>query len=275
MTYTGSVFDMHVHSAPCLFDRLADDRSIHTLYRDAGFAGAVFKGHFESTVGRARAVGTAETRIYGGVVLNASVGGLQARVVDDAVRLGARIVWMPTIDSAEHSHRRLPVPAGRRRQRLAIPPADWTTEREVRQILRIAAEAQVVVATGHLSKAESAWLVEQGRAIGAPPVILTHPTYAVPAMTTSEVIELCSRGAIAEVTAYQVRHGDSPEELAMLARQLGPEFCVLTSDGGQPATPPPPAELMWLVEVLVDQGLDRSAALAMAGETPMRLLAIA
>jgi len=268
------VFDLHVHSAPCLFDRLADDRSTHTLYRDAGFAGAVFKGHFESTVGRARAVSSAETPIYGGVVLNASVGGIQARVVDDAVRLGARVVWMPTIDSAEHSRRQLPVPAGRRQLRLAIPPADWTTEREVQQILLIAAEAQVVVATGHLSKAESAWLVEQARSIGAPPVILTHPTYAVPSMTTSEVIELCSRGAIAEITAYQVSHGGSPEELAMLACRLGPELCVLSSDGGQPGAPPPPAQLLWLVELLVNHGLNRSAALAMAGETPMRLLGI-
>src|SRR5689334_21504724 len=119
---------MHVHSAPCHFDRLTDDRALHALYRDAGFAGAVLKGHFESTVGRARAVASSETAIYGGVVLNASVGGLQAHVVDDAVRLGARIVWMPTIDSAAHSLRRLPVPTGRRQQRLAIPPADWTTE---------------------------------------------------------------------------------------------------------------------------------------------------
>jgi len=118
-------------------------------------------------------------------------------------------------------------------------------------------------------------LVEQARSMGAPPVMLTHPTYTLPAMTTSEVIELCGRGAVAEITAYQIRHGGSPEELAMLARRLGPTLCVLSSDGGQPDAPPPPEQLVWLVEVLVDQGLDRSVALTMAGETPMRLLGIA
>jgi hypothetical protein len=238
------------------------------MYVQAGFEGAVLKGHFESTVGRARSVSTSATRMYGGIVLNSSVGGVKVDVVDDAVRLGAKIIWMPTIDSWYHSEVGLSIPGKRTARRLAIPPIDWAMEGEALAILSLASEAGIVIATGHLSPPECSWLVTHATS----PVLLTHPLYRAPGMSAGDVESLCSEGAVAEITAFQLLHGASPGALAALARKLGPESCVLTSDGGQPGSPSPPELLRLLVDSLIAGGLDEDHAREMTTTTPRRLI---
>ena len=267
------MFDLHVHSAPCVLPRLADDRTTTGWYDDAGFSGCVLKGHYEPTAGRAAAAGKdRRVAVYGGVVLNQPVGGLNPAAVEVAIALGARVVWMPTLDARAHRDSALPLPPVAARAALAVPPADGASEEAARAIVRLVAEADAVLATGHLSAAECAWLVEAAREEGVRRVVLTHPTFVVPAMTAAEVLALCELGAVAEITAYQLLHGADAGALAALAGELGPERCVLSSDAGQPDSPPPPEALAFLVERLVAAGLDAPAAEAMASETPERLV---
>lgn len=51
------VFDLHVHSYPSLFPRLADDLDLASAYQSAGFDGFALKGHYESTASRAYLLG--------------------------------------------------------------------------------------------------------------------------------------------------------------------------------------------------------------------------
>ena len=43
-----------------------------------------------------------EVRVLGALTLNASVGGMNPLAVEIAAREGARILWMPTVDAANH-----------------------------------------------------------------------------------------------------------------------------------------------------------------------------
>ncbi|HEX5815756.1 MAG TPA: DUF6282 family protein, partial [Methylomirabilota bacterium] len=97
-------WDLHVHSSPDLFPRIADDVQMVTDAAAKGFAGVVMKNHFEGTASRAQLAGRAVSgiRVHGGLVLNRYVGGINPRAVEVALRMGARIVWMPTLDSACH-----------------------------------------------------------------------------------------------------------------------------------------------------------------------------
>ena len=63
--------DLHVHSAPCLFDRIGDDIEIAGIMENAGYAAVVFKSHHESTVGRAEIANQRmnSIQVYGGIVL--------------------------------------------------------------------------------------------------------------------------------------------------------------------------------------------------------------
>jgi len=99
-------YDLHVHSAPDLFPRIADDRQMVADAAAKGFAGVVMKNHFEGTVSRAK-LATPEAgrlKVYGSLVLNRYVGGVNPYAVEAALRLGARIIWMPTLDAACHRH---------------------------------------------------------------------------------------------------------------------------------------------------------------------------
>ena len=269
------MFDLHVHSAPDLFPRWGDDAATADAYARAGFRGFVLKGHAEPTAGRAAAVrGIAA---YGGIVLNEAVGGLNPSAVAAALGHGARVVWMPTLDARAHREAGLPRPPDACGSgSLAIPPADRGAEPRVRAILRLVADADAVIATGHVSGAEAAWLVRAAREAGVRRVLLTHASFSVPALAAPAVRELQELGAVAEITAYQLLHqpGVSAAGLAELVRALDPARCVLSSDAGQPDSPPPPEALERLVDALAAEGVDRGALLAMAGEAAARLVVV-
>jgi hypothetical protein len=156
----------------------------------------------------------------------------------------------------------------------AIPPVDGSTEASVRQIVDLIAEADAVLATGHLSTAEIAWLLPVARAAGVRRLLITHPGYTVPAMSATEAAELTAHGAYAEITAFQLLHqrGCSASRLADFVRAVGTDRIVLSSDAGQPDSPPPPEALSELLESLVREGLDRGALTACASELPERLV---
>jgi len=268
------MFDAHVHSAPCLLPRRADDRETVVAYADAGFSGCVLKGHFEPTVGRARAAGAGlGVDVYGAIVLNAPVGGLNPAAVETALRLGARVVWLPTLDSAAHGAVGLPQPEGRRCARYRID--DPAAEIALAEILRLVAEADAVLATGHLGGDELRALLPAAAHRGVRRLVATHPTFTVPGLDAAGARELADFGAVIEITAFQLLHQPNADaaRLAAVVREVGAERCLLSSDVGQPESPMPPDALRLLIERLAAEGLDRQALEAAASETPQRLVA--
>lgn len=76
--------DIHIHSHPCLFLRIADDRTIAQTAAEAILAAIVVKCHHESTVSRAYLLQSEfpEMKIFGGVVLNSRVGSINPSAID-------------------------------------------------------------------------------------------------------------------------------------------------------------------------------------------------
>jgi hypothetical protein len=273
------MFDLHVHTAPDVQPRLGDDLEIVAMYERAGFSGCVLKGHYDATAGRARAAGRrSPVRVYGALALNQHVGGLNPAAVAAALAMGARVIWMPTTDSHTQEAAGLPrlcrMQPGLASTTYAIPPLDPAAEDRVRQIVGLIADADAVLATGHLSTPEIAWLLPVARAGGVRRLLLTHPGYTVPAMTAAEAAELAGEDAFVEITAYQLLHqpGATAATLAEFARTVGPGRLILSSDAGQPESPPPPEALSRLVEALAAEGLDRAALQECASGRPERLV---
>lgn len=268
-----ALFDLHVHTAPDVVARFADDVDTVNQYEEAGFSGCVLKAHHESTVGRANAAGRGRAlRVYGGVVLNGAVGGLNPAAAAASLSAGGRVVWMPTVDAAaQHgqawSHPGALGGTSGHSAVYAVPPTAPDTEATVREILDIVAEHDAVLATGHLGAREVAWLVAAAVEHRVERILLTHPSFTVPSMDAAAVRALANRGAFAEVTAYQLLHQDgcSAAALADFVRAVGHERCVLSSDAGQPNSPSPPHALRALVDALAREGIPPAAAEAMAG----------
>ncbi len=95
-------FDTHVHSGPDLLPRKFNDIQLAKLAQERKFGGIVLKSHHAMTADRATLVKEMfpGTNFYGAIALNNPVGGLNATAIDIAARLGARVCWLPTCDSA-------------------------------------------------------------------------------------------------------------------------------------------------------------------------------
>jgi len=273
------MFDLHVHSGPDVWPRLGDDRQILRWYVEAGFSGCVLKGHYDATMGRAAAASAdLGMRVYGGQALNQHVGGINPAAVAAALTMGARVIWMPTTDAHTQQNARLPRLCCQQPElsdtTYAIPPVDWSTERLIVKILQLIADEDALLATGHLSVAEVAWLINEARQAGVSRLLLTHPTYTVPGMSVAEAVGLTQQGCYAEVTAIQLLRQPSCDaaRLAAFVTAVGYDRVVLSSDAGQPENPTPPEALQILIDALAAEGLDRQALIACASDIPERLV---
>lgn len=273
------MFDVHVHTAPDVQERWGDDLAVARAYAESAFSGCVLKAHYDCTAGRAHAVcAQVGIAVHGSLTLNQQTAGCNPSAVAAALAMGARVIWMPTQDA--HSQERAGLPRLRTfvpslaSTTYAIPPVDPSAESAVRQIVALIADHDAVLATGHLSTAEIRWLLPIARAAGVRRLLLTHPSWTIPGMSAAEAAELTAIGALAEVTAYQLLHqpGCDAAALARFIRTVGYERIVLSSDAGQPDSPPPPEALQMLLDALVAAGLDRGALTACASELPERLV---
>jgi hypothetical protein len=101
------VIDFHVHSHPDVFGRNMDDIDVATLAKSRGMRGIVLKNHISETASRAALVMKVVPgiEVFGGVVLNNAVGGINPNAVEWMHRVyGSRgkIVWLPTFESDKH-----------------------------------------------------------------------------------------------------------------------------------------------------------------------------
>src|SRR4051794_4121764 len=82
-------------------ERRVDDLTLAERFAQVGLAGFVLKSHYVTTAERAAVVRKAVPGVdaLGAITLNGSMGGMNPAAVEIAGRLGARVVWMPTVDS--------------------------------------------------------------------------------------------------------------------------------------------------------------------------------
>lgn len=273
------MFDSHVHAAPDVLPRLGDDLAIGQAYGTADFSGFVLKAHYESTVGRAHAVAQVTgLEVYGGVALNQHVGGVNPAAVAAALGAGGRVVWMPTADAHTQQAAGLPRLCDHQallpKRSFAVPPVDPAGADAANIVLQLIADADAVLATGHLSAAECRWLGERAQHYGIRRMLYTHPSYTVPGIDPAGVELLARSGGFCEITAYQLLHqpGCTPRMLAQIAVAAGDRL-ILSSDAGQPTSPPPPEALQMLIDTLAGQGLDRGWLAEAAAGIPRSLFA--
>src|SRR5262249_36167999 len=148
--------DLHVHSAPDVDRRRFNDLELAREAREAGVGAIVIKSHQNSTVERAWLVAQCVPgiRVYGGLVLDETVGGLKPAAVRLALQLGARQIWMPTRSARNHREYHSQ-PGG-----ISILDASGQLLPEVTDILREMARSTCILGTGHLSPAETSKLVD-------------------------------------------------------------------------------------------------------------------
>lgn len=278
--------DLHFHTFPDLFPRLADDLEVAVAAREMGFRALLYKCHCESTVSRAMYLDALVPglRTFGGVVLNSYVGYVNPAAVEATLRLGGRAVWMPTIDAAYHaevhgSTGKYGTQSGGREssEGYSVLTETGKLRNEVYEVLELVAEYDVMLATCHLSPREIVVLVPAALAAGVEKVSITHPFYKVPGLDLDTLADLVGQGAIAEFEYCGISpmwHVAQVEAVVEAIKRLGAANCILVSDGGQRHNPISPEGLRVLAQTVHEKGIPLADVELMIKDNPAAMLGI-
>jgi hypothetical protein len=269
-------YDLHVHIEPDVPPRRIDDVSLARRCLDVGLAGFTLKSHYTSTAERAQVVSgvVPGVRVLGAITLNQAVGGMNPLAVEIAAREGARIVWLPTVDSpAETAGRTDPKPGDKvpqwatlqhelRALGLGIEPVHVTDGEgrvlpETREVLRAVARHGLVLATAHLARDDTFAVVEAAFEEGVEHVVITHPEFTCQKFTIEDQVALVERGCLIERCLSTPHSGKSSfEHVFDGVRAVGLERNFFSSDFGNPDYPPVEDGLALWADRLLEAGFD-------------------
>ncbi|MQA08016.1 MAG: cytosolic protein [Pseudonocardiaceae bacterium] len=267
-------YDVHIHVAPDVMKRRVDDVTLAERFAEVGMAGFVLKSHYTSTAERAEVVRRASkgASAIGAITLNGAVGGINPIAVEIAARGGAKVVWLPTVDSTNQRECQAREPEGvkppmwaqlqddLREAGMAADPVEvlngnGAVLEETKQVLRLIAKHDMVLATGHLHSDESMAVIDAGLAEGVRRIVVTHPEFTSQRIGVRRQQEMAGKGALLE-RCFTTPYTGKVEWDVWLGniREAGPENSVLSSDLGQPFNPPVEDGLALIADRLLDSG---------------------
>ncbi len=284
------VCELHVHAAPCLSERPLTEVQLSRQARDVGYRAVLFKCHHAINADRAQVVSEAVPGIavFGGVVLNHPVGGINPSAVEAAIGFGAKEVWMPTLHAANHIKvvgtpsypRRVPVKvAGKPRpvKGITILGSSGELIPEVDEVLDMVADADIILGTCHLSLEEDFALVEAAQRAGVKKVLITHPGWEGTDWPVDALAKLVKIGAYLEYCYNPcMPHGNrlDPRKIVEGIRRVGADRCVLATDFGQPYNPNPIDGMRQFIRVMQAVGVSDQEIDIMVRKNPARLLGL-
>lgn len=266
--------DIHVHFGPDpKVERRAGAVEIALQARDLGMQGVVLKSHEYPTHPVAATTSDLinDVTVLGGIALDEEVGGLNVSAVKATANMGGRIVWMPTY-SAKADRETKGLDGG-----ITLLDSSGSLVSEVHSILEVIKSHDMVLATGHISTAESKALVSEARNMGIERVVVTHGTTMSfwTGMTVEDMKELAGMGAYIEHCLHVVMpttHRLDPKDLAKTIKEIGPEKCILSTDFGQDFHPMPGEGMRMGIATMLRSGLEEVEVGMLVKDNPSRLM---
>jgi hypothetical protein len=283
--------DTHVHPYPSPFPRRIDILGAARHAAESGFRAIVVKSHHHSTAMDVASLApngldATGVRTFGAVALNTHVGGINPWAANLTLALGGKVIWFPTISAPNHiehaKHTNLKFP------RLSIPliedgPVDIFGEDgdlrpEVHQILRMIAEADAVVASGHMPPAWILAMFEAAKDAGVRRMVVNHPNFVIEA-SKEEVEKMVGLGALVEHSLCMYDEDSTfyqweIEVLVDWVRTIGADHTQLGSDLGQENNPLPTESYRKICGRLLDAGLTEREVRMLVADNPARLLGL-
>lgn len=270
------VIDLHAHCAPDSLPRAIDAVELAKLAREAGMRGLVLKNHFEPTAMLAYAVRkeVPGLEVFGGIVLNRAVGGINPVAVEHMARVTGgwgRVVWLPTVDAENQ------VRLSKRSDPYVPIAKDGRLLPEVLEVLALAAKYDLLLETGHASAEESLLIVREAKRLGVRHVVVTHAMISPVSMTITQMQIAARESALLEFV-YGATLGQKPEiriaDYARAIRAVGPKACILSSDLGQPGKPLHPVGFKAFLNALSKEGFSEAELDIMAKSNPAHALGL-
>jgi len=271
-TLEGAI-DMHMHSSPDGTPRKIDAIDLARLAKSKGMRAIVLKNHYEPTASLAYIVRkeVPGIEVFGGISMDRTVGGVNPAAVEWMTKVSGgygKVVWMPTFDSEyQVTQSKENRPFVRVSQNGKLVP-------EVEQVIAIIAKNNLVLETGHVSPAEVLMILAEGKRQGARNMLVTHATNQYPGLSIPQLKEAAKLGAYLEFVWSGIQSGALPQ-FAKAIRETGPEWCVISSDLGQPPNPVHTDGLVEIYRGLKGQGFTLAEIDRMSKVNPAKLLGLA
>ncbi len=279
--------DMHVHSHPDVFGRSMDDIDVATLAKARGLRGILLKNHVVTTADRAALVMKVVPgiEIWGGIVLNNAVGGINPAAVEWMHRMyGGRgkVVWLPTFDSDKH----VKTLVDKNKSGIVVAPGGTVTP-QTEEVLKIIARENLVLATGHVHADEVVAVIKKARELGVRNILVTHALTNIPGLSMAQAKEVADMGAMIEVCYLQFLTGPnaqyawmkhwnevSGKMVAEAVKQVGAKSIVLSTDLGQQGNMTHPDGMENMIAAVKAVGVSDADIDLMIRKNPAKLLGL-
>ena len=281
-----SAIDFHIHSSPDVIPRRLDDFEVAKLAARAKMKAVVLKNHFASTAGRAVLVNKTvpEIEVFGGIVLNNSVGGINPQAVEAMHGIGGKygkVVWLPTVDADCHlkAFHQPGIGIKAAKNGRLLP--------ETEAVLQVVARENLVLGTGHICPEEVMLVVGRSHLLNIKNILITHAMADVPGLSLENMQTAAEMGAFLELAfvidlmgenaadaGHRNWHQVSINQMAAAIKLIGAEHFILSTDLGRKPDPLPAEGYELFVKKLLNEGISQPEIDLMSKENPARLLGI-
>ena len=282
------ILDIHVHAGPSVANREVDAADMLREAVVSGYRGFLVKDHyFPSCMGVNMVQKHCDANgveIYSSMALNNAVGLFNCMAVDAAINMGAKIIYFPTVSSKNHidHHKGSFVGAGK----MSVPevPVVYVDEDGVMdpaavEVLKLIAEKDVVLGTGHATAWEVDHLVEKAVELGVKRILVNHPQFHIGA-TYEQMTKWAEMGAFIELNVCVFTSGSKlgsldDQVIADMLKAVPLERMILDSDLGQRGNGSPVEGMYRFIRLLMDKfGLSEADIDLIAKKNPAALLGV-
>lgn len=277
------VIDMHVHSNPDLRLRAYDDFELMEAGIRVGARAIVIKTHQGTTMDRAYLCnrhnkivhGDAnDFTMFGSITMNRVVGGINPKAVDTALKLGAKVVWLPTQSARGHMSK-----MNQDTSTCVEVVQDGKIVPELKSVFQLIKDHDAVLGTGHISPEEAFVVVEAARDMGIKKVVVTHPEWWIVGMNVEDQVRLVRDYDVILERCFAQNMGGGkyksnlPDNLEII-RTVGYKNVMVDTDGGQTENPFWEVALEQYMQYLADHGVPEEQIRHMTHTIPAGLLGI-
>jgi hypothetical protein len=277
--------DMHIHAAPDVYPRILNDVELALQAKEMGMRAIVIKNHFVITADRAQiASAVADFPVFGGIALNLQVGGLNRHAVDTALKLSAKIVWLPTLHSQKFVQNKSHVAnlageLGDDLKGITILNQDDSLKEELYPIFKLIAAKGAILATGHVTMKEAKIAVREAARAGVKKIVVTHPLASFVNYSVKDMREILDLGAtyfehVFNDTTRQVSHPIERKVLYEGIKSIGAKHCIMSTDSGQWLNPVPVQQMGIYISDMLQLGLSANQIRTMVAENPASALGL-
>ena len=279
------VIDMHVHTNPDLRARRYDDFELCDAAVRVGARAIVIKTHLGSTAERAWLVnrynqivhGDNDFTMVGSITLNACVGGINPVAVENALKMGAKVVWLPTQSARNHLQK-----LGKPVDGCVDVVREGAIVPELSQVFELVRKYDAVLGTGHISAQEAIIVCKAAREAGVQKVVVTHPEWWLVGMTVEEQVKLVKDYDVILERCYAQNKGvgagngylsNLPDNLEII-KTVGYKNVLISTDGGQVENPAWEEADQEYLQYMADHGIPEEQVRYMSHDLPARLLGL-